>query len=126
MHCNKLKAEYWGTLKEKYKDTVHFTEYDITTPQGNLVFNLTADAYEVPKDQRGYPAAAVGSTYLMGYPTEIGTYAEVAIEKAYMRNARMDESQAGIKIARRNINNLRYADDTTLMAESVLPFWLCS
>ena len=35
-----------------------------------------------------------------------------------MRNARLDESQAGIKMAVRNINNLRYADDTTLMAES--------
>ena len=35
-----------------------------------------------------------------------------------MRNARLDEAQAGIKIARRNISNLRYADDTTLMAES--------
>ena len=35
-----------------------------------------------------------------------------------MRNAELDESQAGIKIAGRNINNLRYADDTTLMAES--------
>ena len=35
-----------------------------------------------------------------------------------MRNAGLDESQAGIKIARRNISNLRYADDTTLMAES--------
>ena len=35
-----------------------------------------------------------------------------------MRNAGLDESQAGIQIARRNINNLRYADDTTLMAES--------
>ena len=35
-----------------------------------------------------------------------------------MRNARLDEAQAGIKIARRNINNLRYAADTTLMAES--------
>ena len=34
-----------------------------------------------------------------------------------MRNVRLDEAQAGIKIARRNINNLRYADDTTLMAE---------
>ena len=34
------------------------------------------------------------------------------------KNARLDEAQAGIKIARRNINNLRYADDTTLMAES--------
>ena len=35
-----------------------------------------------------------------------------------MQNARLDEAQARIKIARRNINNLRYADDTTLMAES--------
>ena len=35
-----------------------------------------------------------------------------------MRNARLDESQAGIKTARRSINNLRYADDTTLMGES--------
>ena len=35
-----------------------------------------------------------------------------------MQNARLNEAQAGIKIAERNINNLRYADDTTLMAES--------
>ena len=35
-----------------------------------------------------------------------------------MQNARLDEAPAGIKIARRNINNLRYADDSTLMAES--------
>ena len=35
-----------------------------------------------------------------------------------MQNARLDEAQAGIKITRRNINNLRYADDTTLMTES--------
>ena len=35
-----------------------------------------------------------------------------------MRNAGLDEAQAGVNIARRNINNLRYADDTTLMAES--------
>ena len=38
--------------------------------------------------------------------------------KYIMRNAGLDEAQAGIKIARRNINNLRWADDTTLMAES--------
>ena len=36
----------------------------------------------------------------------------------FMQNARLDESQAGIKIARKHINNLRYTDDTTLMAES--------
>ena len=35
-----------------------------------------------------------------------------------MRNAGLEEAQAGIKVSRRNINNLRYADDTTLMAES--------
>ena len=42
-----------------------------------------------------------------------------------MRNAGLEEAQAGIKIAGRNINNLRYADDTTLMAESEeeLTFW---
>ena len=38
--------------------------------------------------------------------------------ESIIRNARMDEAQAGIKIARRNVSNLRYADDTTLMAES--------
>ena len=39
-------------------------------------------------------------------------------EEYIMRNVGLDEAQTGIKIARRNINNLRYADDTTLMAES--------
>ena len=42
-----------------------------------------------------------------------GAYAEYII-----RNAELEEAQAGIKIARRNLNNLRYTDDTTLMAES--------
>ena len=42
-----------------------------------------------------------------------GLYAEYI-----MQNARLDEAQAGVKIARRNINNFRYIDDTTLMAES--------
>ena len=44
-----------------------------------------------------------------------------------MRNAGLDEAQAGVKIALRNINNLRYADDTTLMAESeeeLKSFWM--
>ena len=46
-------------------------------------------------------------------PCLFNFYAEYTIQ-----NARLDEAQAGIKIAGRNINNLRYADDTTLMAES--------
>ena len=40
------------------------------------------------------------------------------MQSTSLRNAELDESQTGIKIARRNINNLRYTDDTTLMAES--------
>ena len=46
-------------------------------------------------------------------PCLFNLYAEYII-----RNAGLEEAQAGIKIARRNVNNLRYADDTTLMAES--------
>ena len=46
-------------------------------------------------------------------PSLFNLYAEYV-----MRNAGLDEAQTGIKIARRNINNFRYADDTTLMAES--------
>ena len=49
----------------------------------------------------------------MSSPSLFNLYAEYI-----MWNARLDESQAGIKIARRNINNLIYADDTTLMVES--------
>ena len=46
------------------------------------------------------------------------TYSSPLDEKHIMKNAGLDEAQAGIKIAMKNINNLRYADDTTLMAES--------
>ncbi len=84
VHCNKLKHEYWDTLKEKYKDTVNFTEYDLSVPENNMLFNQTAEAYGIPAEKRGYPAAVVGSTYLMGYPTEIGIYSEAAIEKAQL------------------------------------------
>ena len=58
----------------------------------------------------------IGKRVHQGYirsPCLYNLYAEYI-----MRNAGLDEAQAGIKIARRNINNLRYADDTTLMAES--------
>ena len=57
----------------------------------------------------------MGKEYIKGvyHPCLFKLYAEYI-----MRNARLDEAQAGIKIFRININNLRYADDTTLMAES--------
>ena len=51
-------------------------------------------------------------------PSLFTLYAEKYGEISVMQNARLDEAQAGIKIARRNINNFKYADDTTLMAES--------
>ena len=51
--------------------------------------------------------------YTIMSPSLFNLYAEYIIQ-----NAKLDESQAGIQTARRNINNLRYADDTTLMAES--------
>ena len=58
----------------------------------------------------------IGRRIRQGYilsPCLFNLYAE-----HIMRNAELNEAQAGIRIARRNINNLRYADDTTLMAES--------
>ena len=64
----------------------------------------TTDWFQIRKGVR--------SGYILS-PCLFNLYAEYI-----MRNARLDEAQAGIKIAGRNINNLRYADDTTLMAES--------
>ena len=64
----------------------------------------TTDWFQIGK---GVCQGCILSPYLFNF------YAEYI-----MRNAGLEEAQAGIKIARRNINNLRYADDTTLMAES--------
>ena len=73
-------------------------EATVRTEQG------TTDWFQIGK---GVRQGCILSPYL------INLYAEYI-----MRNARLDEAQAGIKIAGRTINNLRYADDTTLMAES--------
>ena len=64
----------------------------------------TTDWFQIGKGER--------QGYILS-PCLFNFYAEYI-----MRNARLEEAQAGIKIARRNINNLRYADGTTLMAES--------
>ena len=64
----------------------------------------TTDWFKIGK---GVPQGCILSPFLFNLYTEY-----------IMRNAGLDEAQAGIKIARRNINNLRYADDTTLMPES--------
>ena len=81
---NKLKKEYLGKLKEKYKDVARFTEYDITQEGNHFIFMETAKAYGLDEKKLGYPAAAIGSTFLIGYPDQIGSYAENAIEKAQM------------------------------------------
>ena len=60
-----------------------------------------------------------GSKYEKGYVKVVYCHPAYFLYAEYlMRNAGLEEAQAGIKIARRNINNLRYADDTTLMKES--------
>ena len=63
-------------------------------------------------DMEQHTGSKLGKEYILS-PCLFNLYAEYI-----MRNAGLDEAQAGIKITRRNIINLRYADDTTLMAES--------
>ena len=70
---------------------------------------------QLEPDIEQWTGSKLGKEYIKAvycHPTYL-TYAEYI-----MRNAGLDEAQAGIKIAGRNINNLRYADDTTFMAES--------
>ena len=59
-----------------------------------------------------------GSKLGKEYVEAVYCYPAYLYAEYFMQNARLEEAQAGIKIARRNINNCRYADDTTFMAES--------
>ena len=81
-----------------------------------LLRNLCAGQETTVRTGRGTDWLQIGKGVCQGcilLPCLFNFYAEYI-----MRNARLEETQAGIKIARRNINNLRNADDTTLMAES--------
>ena len=81
-----------------------------------LLRNLYAGQEATVRTEHGTDWFQIGKGVHQGCilsPCLFNLYAEYI-----MRNAGLDEVQAGIKIARRNINNLRYADDTTLMAES--------
>ena len=69
--------------------------------------------HQLEPDMEQQTGSKLGSQGCILSPCLFNLYAEYI-----RRNARLDEAQAGIKIARRNINNLRYADDITLMAES--------
>ena len=78
--------------------------------------HLTASWLTYMQNMEQQTGSKLGKEYIKAvycHPAYLTLYAEYT-----MRNARLDEAQAGIKIARRNINNLRYADDTTLMAGS--------
>ena len=80
-----------------------------------LLRNLYADQEATEPDMEQWTDSKLGKEYIKAiycHPVYL-TYAEYII-----RNAGLDEAQAGIKIAGRNINYLRYADDTTIMAES--------
>ena len=71
--------------------------------------------------QLSYPYTTTGKTIALTRRTFVGKVTSLLfnmLSRFVMRNAGLEEAQAGIKIAGRNINNLRYADDTTLMAES--------
>ena len=81
-----------------------------------LLRNLYAGQEATVRTGHGTDWFLIGQPVHQGYilsPSLFNFYAEYI-----MRNAGLDEAQAGIKIAGRNINNLRYADDTNLMAES--------
>ena len=81
-----------------------------------LLRNLSAGQEATVRTGHGTDWLQIGKRVHQGYilsPYLFNLYAE-----CIMRNAGLEEAQAGIKIAGRNINNLRYADDTTLMAES--------
>ena len=79
---------------------------------GYLTCLLRNKKQQLEPDMEQWTGTKNGNGYIKA------VYCHPAYAEYIMRNAGLDEAQAGIKIAGRNINNLRYADDTTLMAES--------
>ena len=84
-----------------------------------LLRNLYAGQEETFRTGHGTTDSKLGNRFQIGKGVHQGCILSPCLFNLYiMRNARLGEAQAGIKIAGININNLRYADDTTLMAES--------
>ena len=99
-----ITTNYGKFLKRWENQTTLPVSWETCRSRGNRTLHGTTDWFKIGKwVQQG----------CMLSPCLLNFYAEYI-----MWNARLDESQAGIKIARRNINNLRYADHTTFMAES--------
>ena len=102
--------------KHFWKLWKNFKEMRIPDHLTCLLRNLYAGVEATARTGHGIDWFQIGKGVCQGCilsPCLFNLYAEYI-----MHNARLDEEQAGIKIAGRNINNLRYADDTTLMAES--------
>ena len=79
--------------------------------------NLQVKKQQLDPGMEQWTGSKLGKEYVKA-PFVLSHYLFIFSAEYIMRNARLDESQAGIKIAGRNMNNLRNADDTTLMAES--------
>ena len=103
----------WGRKELDTTEQLHFHFSLSCTGDGNGN-PLQCSCLENPRDRGAWWAAAYGVAQSRTWLKRLSNSSREYI----MRNARQDEAQAGIKIARRNINNLRHADDTILMAES--------
>ena len=107
-----LPLSHWITTKWKIHQEMGIPDYFIC-----LLRNLYAGQEATVKTRHG-----TTDWFQLGKGVHQGCILSPCLFNLYaeciMRNARLDEAQAGIKIAGRNINNLRYADDTTLMEES--------
>ena len=116
--AEKAMATHFSTLAWKipWIERLHFIFSLSCIGEGNGN-PLHCSCLENPRDRGVWWAAIYGvaqsQTWLKQFSSSSNLYAEYIME-----NARLDDLQAGIKITRRNINNLRYVDDTTLMAES--------
>ena len=111
------------TIKKQLRQEISAT--DCFCPTGMLAVSTTLEP--VYAGQEATVRAGHGTTdwFQIGKGVRQGCILSLCLFNLYaeyiMRNAGLEEAQTGIKIARRNISNLRYADDTTLMAESKEP-----
>ena len=102
--------EQWtgSKLAKEYHKAVYLTDMQSSVQFSHSVVSDSLQPHESQHARPPCPSATSGV-----YPNSYAEY--------IMWNAGLDEAQAGVKIARRNINNLKYADDTTLMAEGNEP-----
>ena len=89
-------------------------EYQTTLPASWEIYTQVKKHIQLELDMEQQTGSKLGKEYIKA----VYCHPAYLTSEYIMQNARLDEAQAGIKIAGRNINNLRYADDTILMAES--------